>query len=396
MRYKTMGYIRANYGDRCFYNDSSFKRFNRFHCGGDTLIFNYNYGNNCCGGHGRVGFWGGFAGGLGYGLANMFMGGLNMLGGWLGLGGGNGFGGFGGGFGNWGFGGGAAGVDTGYSPRRSRRSERSERSERTERVEVDKPQGNDDKDTKTFNTLHEELNALRAKKAAGTLTAEELDTFEAKVNGTKADTDDIMVADNTKYKELLQEGIDALKAELAKKPATPATPAEGEVTIGGKNVKPEDITSLDAIQNLTQAEVDKLTPEQAEQILTKLGYIENGVGKISNNYPVLMLLAKSGVTVEVEHNSVAGDQWIKGPISGVEKAEDGKLSYTVDCSTTGAVKGKYRIAAKDTENKKFQIEVEKSEIPSTHELNEAGNEFTFKGEQQNLENETGKVAVKRK
>ena len=102
-------YVKQNFGCHCFYNDSAFKRYNRAHMGGDTLIFNY-YGNSCGGGYmpatcgcgffgGLKGFWGGLGAGLGMGLMNF---GMGLLNGWMGnLFGGCGFGGFGG-FGNFG------------------------------------------------------------------------------------------------------------------------------------------------------------------------------------------------------------------------------------------------------------------------------------------------------
>lgn len=87
-------YIRSHYGDNCFFRDSSLKRYNRYHSGGDTLIFNYNYGCNNSHGHCGGSFWGGFGSGIGFGLANMFSGLFGMFGCGMNM--------FGGGFPSWG------------------------------------------------------------------------------------------------------------------------------------------------------------------------------------------------------------------------------------------------------------------------------------------------------
>ena len=80
--YNAGRYIKQNYGCHCFYNDSSFKRYNRFHTGGDTLIFNFGSG---CGCNGFMSTCGNMWRGLGNSFGSNFLYGLGMgIGNWLG------------------------------------------------------------------------------------------------------------------------------------------------------------------------------------------------------------------------------------------------------------------------------------------------------------------------
>ena len=72
-------FVRENYGDTRFFYDSSFKRYNRAHDYGDTLIFNYNTNYYCGGmpmmnsfyGCGYGADMGSFGQGFGYGLGRV-------------------------------------------------------------------------------------------------------------------------------------------------------------------------------------------------------------------------------------------------------------------------------------------------------------------------------------
>ena len=107
------GYVKSTWGCHRYSFDSSFKRYNRAHLGGDFTINIFsgaNAGWGCGCGCGNVGgFWGGVGLALGNWAGNLLMGGMNMLGGWAGGLGGM-FGGFGAGWGNFGGGWGNSGV----------------------------------------------------------------------------------------------------------------------------------------------------------------------------------------------------------------------------------------------------------------------------------------------
>ena len=88
--------MKNHYGYNCFYGDTDYKRYARYHMPREINIFTggcYAAPTHCCGGGFNIGnFKSGFGLGLGMGLGNMLMGGLNMLGGWLGGGMGLGWG----------------------------------------------------------------------------------------------------------------------------------------------------------------------------------------------------------------------------------------------------------------------------------------------------------------
>ncbi len=193
------GYVRANFGDNCFYKDTAYKRYNRAH--GDTTIFNFNYGNSygCCGGH-NTGFWGALGMSLGYGIGNWLMGGLNTLGGWLGgstmnwFGMGNqarydGIGNFGNinsyGGGNW------------FGKRTT--------TTKTETVEVEKT----DSEYKAINNAREQLQKLQGKKDP--VTAEEIKALEEQINKLTS-KDKVNDKENKKQIEMLKTDFENFKA----------------------------------------------------------------------------------------------------------------------------------------------------------------------------------------
>ena len=193
------GYVRANFGDNCFYKDTAYKRYNRAH--GDTTIFNFNYGNSygCCGGH-NTGFWGALGMSLGYGIGNWLMGGLNTLGGWLGgstmnwFGMGNqarydGIGNFGNinsyGGGNW------------FGKRTT--------TTKTETVEVEKT----DSEYKAINNAREQLQKLQGKKDP--VTAEEIKALEEQINKLTS-KDKVNDKEDKKQIEMLKTDFENFKA----------------------------------------------------------------------------------------------------------------------------------------------------------------------------------------
>ena len=397
------GYVRNRFGCNCFYGDSSFKRYNRAH--GDTVIFNYNWGNNghCCGGTAKTGFWGGlgFGAGLGFGTGLM-----NMLGGWLGFGNGgfsmNGlFGGmsfpWGGATGGGWWGGNAGwgnGQNNGWNngnnsktntnttnkttesttPNRNRQADGADGTGANGKLNIDNPK---------FATISTKILEL-SRKTNPTLT--EIKALEKELDDALNGADDIQTEDDKTVYNSLKGWLGDIKAkvisakptiQLEKNPtnevsgATGAsensnpvgktpTPAEGEVKIGETIIKIDDLT-VDNLKKVTEPkELANIDENKAKDILTKLGYIDNnGTGKLSNIYGVLLLLEKSKVTVEVEHRSASSDQWIKGPISNVTKDKDGKLTYDVDCKgITGAVfEAKYRFTALANDNKTYKCEI---------------------------------------
>lgn len=403
MAHYVNSYIKDNYGFS--FRDSSYKRYNRYHCGGDTFnIFSGNTfvgGGHCGGGN----FWAGLGAGLGAGLCN-----------WLG---GFGFGGFGGSWGNFGGGwnpwaqaGNARTGNTGNSCKCNCGNGTKELVYDIDNAKISKAI----KDIQAFKKLpekertsakYDEIKKYIEKAIEDTdniAKKEDLETYK----NLLADLESVKPAGSNADKDKVKKDDDGVKPDGTtpdgnKPDGTTPDAKPGEITINGKPIKLDDLTfdnlkELDKLKNdEIKAAIDKITPEEAKKILTRLGYIDNnGNGKISNSYSVLLLLAKSGVNVEVEHNGNAEDNWIKGPITNIDRAEDGKLSYTVDCEKTGLrIKGKYRISAKDKSNQKYQIDDKHSDTKFTNgsRLKPEGNEFTFKGEKIALENETGDVAI---
>ena len=190
------GYVRANFGDNCFYKDTAYKRYNRAH--GDTTIFNFNYGNSygCCDGH-NTGFWGGLGMSLGYGLGNWLMSGLNTLGGWLGMGN---MGGFGNWFGGMNFGniGGFGGVGGGgWFGNNSTNT-----SNRTTTTKTDS-------EYKAINNAREQLQKLQGKKDP--VTAEEIKALEEQINKLTS-KDKVNDKENKKQIEMLKTDFENFKA----------------------------------------------------------------------------------------------------------------------------------------------------------------------------------------
>lgn len=174
-------------------------------------------------------------------------------------------------------------------------------------------------------------------------------------------------------------------------PVKPTEPTENQVKIGDKII---DIASI-TLDDIPETEINNLDKTKVDKILTKLGYLANGVGKMSNDYKVLLLLQRSGVTVEVEHRGASQDQWVKGPISNVTKDSSGKLSYTVDCDNVAgaSIEGKYIFTATDNTNKKFTAK--SAEDNPSYTVDETI-ELEYQDEKQPLLNKSDRPLVKRK
>lgn len=322
---------------------SAFQHYEMFHghgaChgGGNNYgsIFNITY--NCSGRHGN--FWSGLATGLGYGIGNWFMGGLNMLGGWLGLGGM----GFGGGWGmgmgmptfGWGGGAGRVGDDSDYG--RYRRSDSSERT--VVRTEV---KYKDDIDHEAINKLSGEVKALAEKAKSGNVTPEEVAALNKKL-------DDAKNASDENAKPLDQGTYENLKGILSTIKTTPAA----QPPVDTQNIErsvPDDWAN---IPNLTEDDKNTLKglgvkPIQIDGKNGKIWALSLPSDLTADNLTKLKGIADGkNIPVAVAHNPSAGlDKWIAGKIDNIE-ANNGKLSYTVDCSNVGHLEYKHTIQQVD-------------------------------------------------
>ena len=379
---------------------SAFKHYEMFHsghCGGgynsvSNTVFNIN-----CGGHG--GFWNGFGLGLGNALGGFFGG----FGGGMGFGFPT-FGNFGGwgNFGNWG--------------NRTNNLNNTRNTETVKEVVKNDPDCakiaditgkiknlGENPTKETLSGIIDEIddaldnlddNNKRAQKRTLENLKEQLQTKLTNLNSQPT-----AVVRQTPELATLAANPDAAKVtglgtENTNPAGTTAGAAnQGKITVNGKTIDPNAVT-LDDIKNIKPAELDAITKNQATQILKNLGYItgdgNDAVGHLSNVYGVLKLLEKSGVTVEVENRTASADQWIKGPLSNVQQAADGKLSYDVDCANIGAFGAKYTFQAQDTTNTKYKVASTNTGVSVDNTI-----EVEYQGEQKPLINKSGKELVKK-
>ena len=396
---------------KCHSGFVHYNMFHNHHChgGGNNYGSIFNITNNCGGG---TSFWGGFGAGLGLGFGNLlgglfggFMGGFgNMFGGFgnmFGMGGLGGFGGWGNGLsGLWG-GGTTDSVGTGrdyseYSSRRSRRSSSCDCGCKDKDVKA----GND-KDYPKINEFDAKANKLlEAEKSAD--NDKKIDELVKELQGYKL-LDEAHKADNEKQIKLMIERLQAHRSvpvaagtddEQANSAVTAgndgvATVAADEITIDGKPVKIAGIT-LAQIETLTPEAIDALDAQTATDVLKELGYINtDGVGQMSANYKVLLLLQKSGVNVQCAKNPNSQDQWVQGKISNVAE-NNGKVSYTIDNGTAaGDFKFKYSFQQVDDKNGKkcfhlTKIEKNGSEKTGYVENNWKEKDYIYQNEKQPL------------
>lgn len=445
-------YVRSNYGCNCFYGDSAFKRYNRAH--GDTLIFNYNYGNAgyCCGGSRGIGFKGGFGFGVGAVIGQYAMNFLNNL-----LGGISG--------GNWAWNNGGGNVmpwagsngggyqfgNTGWNPW-SNNGNNTWNPWGNKQYTPFVPQKKDDVDNQKIADFITEINALED---GGTPDKAKIEELKTRIKEAIKYADDIQKeADLKSYNGLLKR-LDKLGSnpnttptgqplgaqstgstpvnlaggngeEVANDPSnsvvknqepvvnqSPAgavsaedngAPAEvvvsnnvaaGEIKIGGTTKPIKDIDSVDDLAGLTRNNIENLDPKVAIEVLDNLGYTEgtgnNKVGKLSNNFAVLLLLEASKLEVQVENRNESQDQWIKGPISNVQN--DDVISYDVDCEgVQGALyEAKYTFTQSATIKNEYTCKLAKDSKNKV--FVDSGIKLKFIGEGKALENESGMPLV---
>lgn len=323
------GYVRSNYGCNCFYNDSSYKRYNRAHLEGDTLIFNFNYGyQGSCGGGCGMGFWGGVGLGLGNFFGNIFGG--NMWGGgmpWVC---------------NWGGGGSSSKVkdtdDGDYSSRRSRRSS-----------------APDDIDNPKFADFTKRIKDL---------TPENIDTeyqkLKDEIKAAKEATDNLnKTADEQTYDNLLAL-LDTVKNSIKAGKGNPEVDLD---EILNKNpLTDDDLSKL--IQNF-----DRLTGPQKTKLLSLIKpnlnkYLKTAPDPNAGNYKTtrdytdllkfeLLCKLEPSTVVDVENRDASTDKWIHGTISNVRKDPNlnGFIDYDVTDNTDDALaKGTWTCTCGSTKN----------------------------------------------
>ena len=330
-----------------------------------------NIWSHCCGG--GTSFMGGVGAGLAYSLVNWAMSGLtNWIGG-MGFGGGNWFGGMGWGNvglggGNWGFWGlnganGRDGADGSRSTKGDYYSRRYGSSDRTSGSEgADGADGKKtDKDALPLDKFLKDATALIEQANDVDIHNEtDVNKYNKKLADAKETVeqyvlkDDYLTESNNILKEQIKKKLD--DAKLTCKPKSVEV-TEGQIEIAGKAVDIESI-GLPEVKNLTPAEISKITPEKAIEILAKIGIYDKNtkVAKMSLEYNVLLLLQKAEVDVKCATNPDSDDKYIKGKISNVLKDDNGKLSYDIDCKgVSGATYGyKYSFKQQD-DNNQFRL-----------------------------------------
>lgn len=346
-----MGYVRNTYGCHCFYGDSSFKRYNRAHLGGD-VIFNFNSGNNItynmgggCGGNWFSSLMHGFGAGLGGYFGNMF-GGFGM-----GMGMGNMFGGFGmgnmfsgwgipswGSFGNWGLGGGNRTADTPSTGTRTKT----------------------DKDNAKINEFDKDADKLLADIKNGTVDkpAEKIDELIKKLDDYKK-LDKINTSDNDDQIKIIKDRLEAAKDGLNTKPTlTPtgtkpngnSTPLATVDEYGYTSAQDAELRALGStdLTLIKKIAADlNITPSELIK-LRKLGCAFFNIGQANNcgkdvyaltlpdaanltleNLQFIKTITDKGVILCVGYNPDSADKYIAGKLDDL-KNEHGCLSYTID------------------------------------------------------------------
>lgn len=364
-------YMKHHYGDNCFYGDTDYKRYARYHMPRASVnIFNVGSGccynsHQCCGGWLSGGnFWSGLGLGFGMGLGNMFMGGLNMLGGYFG-------GGMNFGFPSW-------GISSSSSSSRSR--SKSELEPQT--VDGKKGDIKEDKEAKLYTEKLKEFNTLIL---STPVDKDELKEFVDGINKILEETDFDGISDDLNkdwFVDLKNRAEKVLNAETPEALTEALTEAGNQViTIKIGNIA---ITSLDDLKKVDITDIEKLTPEDARMIALKIGAIafDDGstedhkggnndltasnttsflCGKLIDMDPkVLVLLEKAEVTTQIyKGRGNNSDNWFTGKIGDVKYDEQGKLtSFNYDCTETGekGFKGTYTVTVQPDGSYKLEIE----------------------------------------
>ena len=377
-------YMKHHYGDNCFYGDTSYKRYARYHMPRASVnIFNVGGGcynaHQCCGGWLSGGnFWSGLGLGLGAGLGNMLMGGFNMLGGWLG---GMGFGMPSFGYGN--YGGGYMtpfGLGTSASDGSHRRKARKDDSDL-------KPQTVDTGNTENTNraqSVEDDADYEKINKLTNISNLPEVDLYdEDSVNAYNTAIDNAIQALNDYQqqdeinKEYNATQINNAKAMLEKMKVEykdPNTIAKEGYTlkVNNKIVTINDVNDLnDDVMNAigddkkkalaVLAAIGELYPDRMstdpENYYTDAQTTHFACGRLSTNYFVMKLYEKANIAVEVlKGNNSSGiiDHWYVGTVSDV--SSDGSFSFELNCKDNGIAKGKYKVTMNSDNTAQIQQE----------------------------------------
>ena len=350
------GYIRSHYGDRCFYEDSSFKRYNRYHNTGDINIFagHCHTHHHCCGGN----FWTGLAHGLGAGLGGWLMGGINMLGGWLG------------GMSSsmmmpmnagWNFGSQSlSGVSDNQTVVYEDSSDVAS-DDISETVVL-----NDIDNEKIANFLEQRNNLLAKAKSEAGVTQAELDEYNASVDAAIEVTDENhKIADLKSYEELKLTADDVAKPDASA--VKPEGVDNGDAGKAISEMNADELLGLN-ISELPAADKD-LAKEQAIKLLKDLEIeASNGAVDLKNVLsPIKIgLIQIAGYTVTCAKNNHerarTDDGSIRGKISGAVVDGDKVTQFIVDNSIVDGDMGlKYTFVLVDGGYKIDKIEYPKKE-----------------------------------
>ena len=365
-------YMKHHYGDNCFYGDTAYKRYARYHMPREVNIFtggSCSQSTHCCGGGwlSDGNFWSGLGLGLGAGLGNMLMGGLNMLGGWLGggFGGfGGSFGGFGGGFGmgfpSYGFGGGLGftgwGGGAGVSKKHSKKSELEAQSVDQTVKTGDAEKAGDagkagdassDKDYGIINTLCSCL-----PEAVDVTSEDDVNAYNDKINEQINRLKDYKLQDEVmteENKKQIENQIAILELLIKKYKPDIATDELVEAVSGELN--PENLGKLilyfDRLDESQKTAIKSKLVKELESIKKDDHYAVPTSYKQAKALELLCKIDRS-VICKVEYYSAASDQFIKGSITNVVDLGNGKYSYWVDCKETGQnIKAQWKFEVQD-------------------------------------------------
>ena len=319
-------YIKKYYGDNCSFQDSSWKRMQRYNAShGDTAIFNFGcgygsnlYSNSCYGGGS---FWGGFGAGLGHGLANFACGIISGL-----------FGGFMGGFGMPMFGMpmmfnnygmvpnyvGFGGIDNATKAGNTGKADKKE--------ETDKADEGGNGGTKTE---IEKLTEI-AKSVNESTPIEDIDKLIKEIDTAK-EKDGVTDSEKTEL-EKTKTKLENTKVILELKNNSKTTVDNDELDNLIKAAKENILSNYEktALKNYLEKDLKYLKDREegfykCSQDVTELKKLEL-LNKVSGN-----------CKVKVEYYEQGSDKWIKGPISNVKENNSGNYTYNIDCTNTGEI-----------------------------------------------------------
>ncbi len=383
----TYSYMKHHYGDNCFYGDTSYKRYARYHMPRASVnIFNVGGGgcyntHHCCGGSwfGGGNFWSGLGLGLGAGLGNMFMGGLNMLGGWLG-GGGLGFPSFG--YGNYGggyvtpFGLGTSASDGSHrrkarkddsdlEPQKVNNGKKTDETDNTDNT--DRAQSVEDADYGKINSLMDtsklpDVNLFNEDSVIAYNTAIE-NAIQA-LNDYQQQ-DEINQTENTNQINKAKATLEKMRADYI----DPSTIEEAGYTLQVNN----EFVTINSVDDLNDNVISAIGDDKNKALavlaaIRELRYdsmspdfdnyhddpnktMHYVCGRLSTNYFVMKLYEKADIAVEVlKGNNSSGikDHWYVGTVSEINT--DGSFSFELNCEDNGIAGGTYRVTI-DSNNK---------------------------------------------